>query len=171
MRSRRITEARLQLAEAVKQHAQRQANFLAKVDGWLASLDEAGPKRVLVVDDDGVIRSLARASLQGIGVEVDEAAGFEVAVEMLRSRSYDLVVLDLSLPNGDGLDLIGRIRCAGRKRLASIIVISGYVPPEPLSIIAERTGAAVWLTKPFSMAELAAAVRRVLGLDTEAVSV
>ena len=62
--------------------------------------------RILVVDDDVQIRRVLRASLISGPYEVDTAASGEEALEMMKDRKYHLVLLDLSMPGVDGLELV-----------------------------------------------------------------
>lgn len=65
---------------------------------------------VLVVDDNDVIRKIAAMSLRRLGLEVDQAATGEAAVEACRERFYDLILMDVSMPGMSGLDATILIR-------------------------------------------------------------
>src|ERR1700690_3635135 len=66
--------------------------------------------RILVVDDDVQIRRILRASLSAARYEVDTAASGEESLEMMKDRKYHLVLLDLSMPGVDGLELCRVLR-------------------------------------------------------------
>ena len=73
----------------------------------------AGPLRVLVVDDEPPILRFLRASLESQGYIVSTAADARTALDMVRRHTADLVVLDLGLPDMDGLDVVRQIRDGG----------------------------------------------------------
>jgi two-component system, OmpR family, KDP operon response regulator KdpE len=73
----------------------------------------AGPLRVLVVDDEPAILRFLQASLESQGYIVLTAADARTALDMVRKRTADLVVLDLGLPDMDGLDVVRQIRDGG----------------------------------------------------------
>ena len=77
----------------------------------------AGPLRILVVDDEPAILRFLRAGLGSQGYVVVEAATGQAALDAVRQRRADLVVLDLGLPDIDGLEVIRRIR-DGRRHAA-----------------------------------------------------
>ena len=82
----------------------------------------AGPLRVLVVDDEPAILRFLHASLESQGYIVLAAADARIALDMVRKRTADLVVLDLGLPDMDGLDVVRQIREGGET--LPIIILS-----------------------------------------------
>ena len=82
----------------------------------------SGPVRVLVVDDEPAILRFLRAGLGSQGYMVVEAASGQSALDTVRQRRADLVVLDLGLPDIDGLEVIRRIRESGA--MLPVIVLS-----------------------------------------------
>jgi DNA-binding response OmpR family regulator len=117
---------------------------------------------VLVVDDEPTVREVVVRYLQRDGFEALEAADVQSARELVASRSPSLVVLDLMLPGGDGLDLCRWIR--GRSELP-IIMLTAKVD-EADRIVGLELGADDYVTKPFSPRELTARVRSVLRRST-----
>lgn len=117
--------------------------------------------KVLVVDDDADIRALVVRRLHEAGHLVMDAAGAVEAMALIRDRgSPDLVVLDVSMPDMDGLQLLGRVRAqTGRTDLPAVF-LSGRVQPE--DIAAGGTLGAIYLTKPFVATALFAAVEHLL---------
>ena len=111
--------------------------------------------RVLVVEDDREIRSLLLSSLGVEGFEVQTAVTVNEASALLEHSLPDLVLLDLGLPDGDGAELVGRIR---RKHGLPILVISArHQEAEKVELL--DAGADDYLTKPFSVSELLARIR------------
>lgn len=117
----------------------------------------AGAK-ILIVDDEPQIRRFLRASLTAHDYEVVEAAAGGEAVRVLTVQQPDLVVLDLGLPDMDGLEVIARVREWSQ---VPIIVLS-IRADESDKIDALDRGADDYITKPFGMGELMARMRTAL---------
>jgi two-component system KDP operon response regulator KdpE len=125
---------------------------------------------VLVVEDEPEIRRFVRVALEREGYETYEADTVERGAIEAGTRRPDLVVLDLGLPDGNGVDLIRRLRTWSD---VPIVVLSARTD-EPDKVEALDTGADDYLVKPFGAAELLARVRaqlrrRALGADGETV--
>lgn len=113
---------------------------------------------MLVVDDDEQVRTLVSWQLEAEGFTVTGAADGAVALSAVEADPPDLVVLDLSLPAVDGLDVLTRLR---RSSAIPVIVVTGR-GGETDRIVGLDLGADDYLVKPFSPGELAARVRSVL---------
>ncbi|WP_042698923.1 response regulator [Azospirillum sp. B506] len=114
------------------------------------------PLRVLVVDDEPPIRRFLRTSLAAQGYDIIEAEDGAKALEEVRRRSPDLLVLDLGLPGIDGLEVVRRLRGSGVS--LPIIVLSSRVD-EAGKVEALDLGADDYVTKPFGVEELLARIR------------
>jgi two-component system alkaline phosphatase synthesis response regulator PhoP len=122
---------------------------------------------VLVVDDEPQIARIARDYLQHAGYEVVVARDGPSAVSLARSRTPALIVLDLSLPGLDGVDVTRTLR---RESNVPIIMLTARVE-ESDRLLGLELGADDYITKPFSPRELVARVRAVLRrADTRAAS-
>lgn len=110
---------------------------------------------VLVVEDEAPVRRFVRAALAGHGYRVVEAAGVRETEQLAPGHNPDVFLLDLGLPDGDGVDLTRRIREWSR---APIIVISARGREED-KVDALDAGADDYLTKPFGVNELLARLR------------
>jgi two-component system KDP operon response regulator KdpE len=110
---------------------------------------------VLVVEDEPQMRRFIRASMTAHGYQVAEASTGAEAVALATSRAPEVILLDLGLPDGDGIDLTRRFREWSR---IPIIVISAR-GLEDDKVAALDAGADDYLTKPFSVNELLARVR------------
>ncbi|WP_426176899.1 two-component system response regulator KdpE [Massilia sp. TWR1-2-2] len=109
----------------------------------------------LLVEDEPQIRRFVRAALEEEGWHVHEAATVQRGLSDAGTRSPDLIILDLGLPDGDGIDFIGDIR---KWSSVPVIVLSARTG-EADKITALDAGADDYLTKPFSVGELQARVR------------
>ncbi len=110
---------------------------------------------VLLVEDDREIRTLVQSALVLEGFEVQTAVTLSEAGALLQHSPPDLIVLDLGLPDGDGLQLVQQVR---RQSSLPIIVISAR-HQEAQKIALLDAGADDYLSKPFSVAELLARMR------------
>ena len=120
-------------------------------------MSENGP-RVLVVDDEPQILRGLRAILRNQGFQVDVAATKAEVLDAVASRPPDLLVLDLVLPDGSGVEVCEEIR---RWSAMPIIVLSA-VGDEREKVRALNAGADDYMTKPFGSEELAARLRALL---------
>jgi two-component system KDP operon response regulator KdpE len=116
------------------------------------------PLKILVVDDEPPIRKLLRMGLTSQGYEVIEAPNGKTALDML-AKKPDLVILDLGLPDIDGLELLRRIR--HRQGNLPIVMLSSR-GDEAGKVTALDLGADDYVTKPFGMDELFARMRAAL---------
>jgi two-component system KDP operon response regulator KdpE len=115
----------------------------------------ASPPKVLVVDDEPQIRTLLKATLSRAGYSVVEAATGREALTAKSIDKPDLVLLDLGLPDRDGLELVALLRQEPR---AALIVVSARDQTEQ-KVAALDLGADDYVTKPFDTEELLARVR------------
>jgi CheY-like chemotaxis protein len=116
------------------------------------------PTRILIVDDDDVLRRVLSRTLRGRGYEVDEASDAHEALGAIDRKPPDLVLTDIMMPGGDGVQLINAIR--GRDPRPGILAMSGRGSMGALDLLhlAEKLGADLSLNKPFSTDELMLAI-------------
>jgi len=114
--------------------------------------------RILVVEDDPTLRLVLRDNLQSEGYEVDVAADGTRAISRARAATPDLVVLDLTLPDLDGLELLPTLRSLGQ--IPIIVLTARAERAEKLKGL--NLGADDYMTKPFDPDELLARIRAVL---------
>jgi two-component system KDP operon response regulator KdpE len=118
----------------------------------------AAPLKILVVDDEPPIRKLLRMGLSTQGYEILEAANGKASLDLL-ARNPDLIILDLGLPDIQGLELLRMIRV--RNEGVPIVVLSSR-GDEAGKVQALDLGADDYITKPFGMDELLARMRAAL---------
>lgn len=119
--------------------------------------------RLLVVDDDPRIRYLLEVVLAGSGHEVVLAENAKAALEYLRRETPDLIVLDIMMPDMDGLTLLGRIRAV--RRLAKVPVILFTGGGRELEGAGKALGADLFLEKPIAGRRLKQAVEGLLSRE------
>jgi two-component system KDP operon response regulator KdpE len=120
-------------------------------------MSEAG-QRVLVVDDENSIRRYLRTALTAQGFTVYEAASGEEAVNAVLNNRPDIIILDLGLPDFDGIEVTRRLR----EWSQTPIIILSVREAENDKIAALDAGADDYLTKPFGTGELMARMRVVM---------
>jgi two-component system KDP operon response regulator KdpE len=113
------------------------------------------PTVVLVIDDEAPIRKFLRAGLESQGYSLVEASTGQEGIAQAAMRAPDLVLLDLGLPDMDGLEIVRRIR----EWSAMPIIVLTARGQEGDKIRALDSGADDYVTKPFSMGELHARMR------------
>ena len=124
-------------------------------------MNDAAKKKILVVEDDPDIRELVRYNLEQAGFRVVEAEGGDAALRQVRAEQPALVILDLMLPEGNGLEICRILR--GERATASLpIVMLTAKAAEVDRVLGLEFGADDYVTKPFSPRELVARVRAVL---------
>ena len=115
--------------------------------------------RLLVVDDDNAFRLSTAALLRADGHEVDVAADATAAVQALKARAYDLLLLDLRMPGIDGIQLVETLRVWGES--VPVLMINGYGTVES-AVRAMHLGTDDFLTKPVEPDVLSARVAELL---------
>jgi len=113
---------------------------------------------VLVVEDDRDVRHLVRTDLERADMKVVEADSVARAVAELRAIDFDVIILDLTLPDGSGLEVLRQVRAAGGT--AHVIILSGAAAQAD-RILGLEAGADDYVVKPFFAEELTARVRAV----------
>jgi response regulator RpfG family c-di-GMP phosphodiesterase/serine/threonine protein kinase len=121
------------------------------------------PARVLVVDDDPVGRLLCRGVLESRGMRCDEAVNGRQALEAVRERPFDVILLDIHLPEVEGPEVLRRLREQPPGPNLKVIMLSGEVSPDEMSALL-AAGADDFLPKPASAPQLLARVKSALAL-------
>jgi len=116
--------------------------------------------KILVVDDHAIVRDGLRRILVDTPdmVVADEASNGEEVINKVGNNHYDLVLLDISLPGRDGLDVLKQLKCTNPK--IPILILSMY-PEEHYAVRSLRAGASGYLTKQSTSDELIGAIRKV----------
>src|SRR5262245_55614656 len=121
--------------------------------------------RALIVEDDRAIAEFVTRGLREAGFAVDQAADGETALQLALSEPYDVAIVDLMLPERDGLSLIDELRRRGRTTPVLILSARRSVDDRVRGL---QSGGDDYLTKPFAFAELLARVQALVRRSTRA---
>jgi two-component system KDP operon response regulator KdpE len=131
-------------------------------------MTDTAPLRILVVEDEPVNRALLRAVLGSslrvaLGpTELTEAEDLATARRLVRERLPDVVILDVRLPDGNGLDLAAELPPPGAPGRPKVVIMSASVLPSDRRA-AEESGSDAFMGKPFIPRELIAVLERLVG--------
>lgn len=115
--------------------------------------------RVLFVDDEEAFRTVVHQQLTKEGFEVETAEDGDVALDLIRARPYDIVLLDMRMGRMDGTEVLRTMKA--EHRTPHVIMLTGVSELGP-AIECLKLGADDYLTKPYSTAHLIACMQRVL---------
>ena len=121
--------------------------------------DTQEPMRLLLVEDSSRLRELLTEAVHGAGWRIDAVGAIEEARDAVAVAPYDLFLIDLGLPDGDGLDFIGALRRSGVKTPVLAITARGAIDERIAGLDA---GADDYLVKPFNTGELLARCRALM---------
>ncbi len=116
---------------------------------------------ILIVDDEELVRRMTRTALQRAGHAVSEAENGAKALDLLASQHFDLAVIDLIMPEKEGIETIRQIRQRDQ-RIRIIAASGGGAARLDLLPLAQKFGADYTIGKPFNVPELVALVDRAL---------
>ncbi|MFC1736941.1 response regulator [Candidatus Hydrogenedentota bacterium] len=121
---------------------------------------------ILIIDDDEKFCTMLKITLEKAGYEVQTAGNAEVGLESIRESTPDLVVMDLLMPEKEGIETI--IELHRDFPDVKIVAVSGggFMGPESYLALAEQMGASSSFSKPLEMAKFLDAVRELVGLDS-----
>lgn len=108
-------------------------------------------KRILIIEDDSLLRKTLTYNLASDGYEISTSSNARTATNMLQSNEYDLVLLDVNLPDGNGFDLCKHIRPGHPETLIMFITANDQ---ESSQLRGYEEGAVDYITKPFSVIAL-----------------
>jgi len=134
-----------------------------QIDRWLLQKTVGRPMHILVIDDNPVIGALFKNSLKNSLCEVTATLSSIEALELIAKNNFDLIFLDLLMPEIDGGELFRRIRETNED--TPIAIITGY-PDSDLMEKAMRQGPFLVMTKPFDSNDILKAVRSFTQVET-----
>ncbi|TAK62116.1 MAG: response regulator [Bacteroidetes bacterium] len=119
----------------------------------------AAPSTILVVDDEDGLRNLIASELTHSGYTVESAEDGSVAISLLRRKQFAVAILDIKMPNVDGIEVLKFIHanCPATKA----IMLTGYADLSN-AMECQRYGAKDFIDKPFNFQDLLSTVERVM---------
>lgn len=128
-------------------------------------------KTVMVVDDDDSVRDLLSTIVRNEGFKFDTAASGKAALKLLGTRAFDLLLLDLMLPNMGGFEVLRHLQSDLDTAKIPVIVVTGrYTEPSTMQMIRQEPNVVEFIEKPVKTELLVAAIHRVLNTVPKAVS-
>lgn len=120
------------------------------------------PQRILVIDDEAHLRELLEITLIKMGLDVDTAATLEEARRYLAKTSYSLVLTDMRLPDGSGLEMVAEVTSQFKQTPIAVITAFGSADN---AVIALKAGAFDYVSKPVALDQLRKLVRSAVQLQ------
>ena len=118
-------------------------------------------KKILIVDDNAELVRIMGAHLEGHGYSVASASDVDEAIKAVQKEKPDLVILDVAMPGGDGLDVLRRLNVSNPRNMIPVIVVTGMEPGTKAEAFA--TGAVDFYLKPVNMDTLLECIREHIG--------
>lgn len=117
--------------------------------------------RILTVDDSITTRRIVRSTLEKVGYEVVDVPDGEQAIELINKEKYDLFLIDLYMPNMDGITLVKLIRNIKHYKFTPILMLTTEKAPSK-KIEGKTAGTTGWIVKPFDPDQLVNIVNAML---------
>lgn len=117
---------------------------------------------ILAVDDSASMRQMVAFTLKSAGHDVTEAEDGVVALNQAKSRSFDLVITDVNMPNMDGITLIAELRKLPNFKFTPLLMLTTESSSDK-KMAGKNAGATGWIVKPFNPDQLLAVIKKALG--------
>ncbi|MDX8389272.1 MAG: response regulator [Mariprofundaceae bacterium] len=118
--------------------------------------------KILMVDDMASMRKMVSFTLESAGHEAIQAEDGDVALEIAKETTFDLVITDVNMPNMDGITLTKELRALPAFKFTPILLLTTEAGKDK-KMEGKGAGATGWLVKPFDPDKLLATIKRVLG--------
>ncbi len=115
--------------------------------------------RILVVDDEEALRIVLSAELEGEGYQVANAGDGQEAINILATNEFDLILLDIKMPNVDGFEVLKYVKEHSPK--TKVVMLTGFADLKN-AIESKKLGAEDFVSKPYDLVDLLTTVERVL---------
>lgn len=115
--------------------------------------------RILVVDDEDALRTVLSSELEGEGYHVRSAADGQEAINVLTDQDFDLILLDIKMPNVDGFEVLKFVK--ERHPKTKVVMLTGFADLKN-AIESKKLGAEDFVSKPYDLVDLLTTVERVL---------
>jgi len=113
----------------------------------------------MVVDDEEALRTVLSAELQGEGYQVASAGDGQEAINILTTQEFDLILLDIKMPNVDGFEVLKFVK--DRHPKTKVVMLTGFADLKN-AIESKKLGAEDFVSKPYDLVDLLTTVERVL---------
>lgn len=120
-------------------------------------------KRILVVEDEERIRKIISIIIRGEDIDIDEAADGKEALDKVLNEKYDLIILDLMIPEIDGFGVLDKIRNNPETADLPVIIVSARTSDRDI-LEGLKGGANYYIPKPFEPQELTSSLELILGI-------
>ena len=118
--------------------------------------------KILVADDEEALRTVLSSELEGEGYNVHSAADGQEAITLLQSNEFDLILLDIKMPNVDGFEVLKFVKDKSPK--TKVVMLTGFADLKN-AIESKKLGAEDFISKPYDLVDLLTTVERVLSTD------
>lgn len=118
--------------------------------------------RILAVDDSPSMRQMVSFTLKSAGFDVAEAEDGAVALELAKREKFRLILIDINMPNMNGMELIRALRAVPDYKFTPLLMLTTEAAADRKQE-GKAAGATGWIVKPFNPDQLVATVKRVLG--------
>ncbi len=119
----------------------------------------AEKKKILVVDDEDALRTVLSSELAGEGYEVETAADGDEAMEVIRAKTFDLILLDIKMPKVDGFEVLKFLK--SKYPNIKVIMLTGFADLKN-AIESKKLGAEDFVSKPYDLVDLLTTIERVV---------
>ena len=119
----------------------------------------AAKNRIMVVDDEEALRTVLSSELEGEGYEVGSAGDGQEAIDILTKQEFDLILLDIKMPNVDGFEVLKFVK--DRHPKTKVVMLTGFADLKN-AIESKKLGAEDFVSKPYDLVDLLTTVERVL---------
>ena len=117
---------------------------------------------ILAVDDSASMRQMVSFTLKSAGYDVTEAEDGAVALNIAKSKGFDLVITDVNMPNMDGITLIGELRKLPSFKGTPLLMLTTESAGDK-KMQGKNAGATGWIVKPFNPDQLISVIKKALG--------
>jgi len=117
--------------------------------------------KILVVDDEEALRTVLCAELEGEGYQVTSAVDGQDAINILGKNGFDLILLDIKMPNVDGFEVLKFVKEHWPK--TKVVMLTGFADLKN-AIESKKLGAEDFISKPYDLVDLLTTVERVLAM-------
>ena len=119
-------------------------------------------RNIMVVDDNPDIITIVKTILEGKGYQVLSASSGQELLNLLADRKPDLIILDIMMPEMDGLEVLGRLKAVTETASIPVILLTAKVQYEDV-LGGYKLGADYYITKPFTSTQLVNGINLLLG--------